>query len=105
MQCADFQPYQHVHIHHDDLVHQHVTLREELQIVPFAKSPVIIIVMTHHPHRTEASCNQAKTLPDLMQAFKALQMLIMSVLATTVDDKHRNPMWPAMGYPGMQLTA
>lgn len=37
-----------------------------------------------------------------MQAFRALQMLIMSVLATSVDDKHRNPMWPAMGYPGKQ---
>lgn len=34
------------------------------------------------------------------KAFRALQMLIMSVLATSVDDKHRNPMWPAMGYPG-----
>lgn len=35
-----------------------------------------------------------------MQAFKALQGLIMSVLLTAVDDKHANPVWPGMGYPG-----
>ena len=36
----------------------------------------------------------------LLQAFRALQGLIMSVLLTAVDDKHSNPLWPAMGYPG-----
>ena len=40
----------------------------------------------------------------LLQAFKSLQMLIMSVLTTSVDDKHSNPMWPAMGYPGTMQT-
>ena len=35
-----------------------------------------------------------------MQAFRALQGLIMSVVLTAVDDKHANPIWPAMGYPG-----
>lgn len=37
---------------------------------------------------------------DIVQAFRALQGLIMSVVLTAVDDKHANPIWPAMGYPG-----
>ena len=36
----------------------------------------------------------------MVQAFRALQGLIMSVLLTAVDGKHSNPMWPGMGYPG-----
>ena len=38
-----------------------------------------------------------------VQAFKALQGLIMSVVLTAVDDKHANPVWPGMGYPGQML--
>ena len=57
---------------------------------------------------SEWSCNMSDIKSHmhswLLQAFKSLQMLIMSVLTTSVDDKHRNPMWPAMGYPGAMQT-
>ncbi|KAL3157363.1 hypothetical protein ABBQ32_011841 [Trebouxia sp. C0010 RCD-2024] len=39
-------------------------------------------------------------IPQFRKAFKALQGLIMSVVLTAVDDKHANPVWPGMGYPG-----
>ena len=39
----------------------------------------------------------------MLQAFVAIKGIIMSVIMTAVDDTHSNPLWPAMGYPGMVI--